>query len=48
MKDLCRDLDGEADVAIRSCRAPGTRFAFSLRYDYRFSEQLQFVARDRA
>jgi hypothetical protein len=21
---LCRDLDGEADVAIRSCRAPGT------------------------
>jgi hypothetical protein len=23
-KDLCRDLDGEADVAIRSCRAPGT------------------------
>jgi len=21
---LCRDLDGEADVALRSCRAPGT------------------------
>jgi hypothetical protein len=29
-------------------RAPGTRFAFSFRYDYRFPEQLQFVARDRA
>jgi len=26
--------------------APGTRFGFSFRYDYRFSEQLQFVARD--
>jgi hypothetical protein len=23
-QDLCRDLDGEADGAIRSCRAPGT------------------------
>jgi hypothetical protein len=23
-KDLHRDLDGEADVVIRSCRAPGT------------------------
>jgi hypothetical protein len=30
----------------RACRAPGTRFGFSFRYDYRFSEQLQFVGRD--
>jgi hypothetical protein len=26
-KDLHRDLDGEADVVIRSCRAPGTTHA---------------------
>jgi hypothetical protein len=35
----------EANGAIR---APGTRFAFSFRCDYRFPEQLQFVARDRS
>src|SRR5882762_826854 len=43
LKDLCRDFDGETDVAVRSCRAPGTSFVFSAPYLLLPSLQIEFV-----
>ena len=42
---LLRRTEKSMQRLLGSILAPGTRFAFSFRYDYRFSEQLQFVSR---
>jgi hypothetical protein len=40
--------NSQLSTLVTATKAIGLRLAFSFRYDYRFPEQLQFVARDRA